>query len=328
MEFLKFCDCVRENVCRQIAENYGDVEVELKEKLAVNGERRMTMTIKSDHRAVIPVYYLDEFYKAYQEGDTMEDISMYIANRYEMDKDGYSGMEVQELGCFDDIKYKITMKVVNAKCNRELLRSCPHYLMADLAVMYQMVLSDNGKMKSSVKITNEMLNVWGVTRENVHQAALEAVEKDSPYVLNDIGELQNQLMMESLGIQDNYVEKNFLGKDRYTGESWMMVLTNKTRSDGASVLANPSVMKKVMEIVNDDIYVLPSSVHEVIILPQAIADMDGLTPKGLGEMVRDVNAEAVDRKDWLSDHVYGMSLADMRLKIVKESMEKSKEWER
>lgn len=328
MEFLKFCDCVRENVYHQMTENYANVEVELKKKLAVNGERKMTIVIKSEHCAVVPVYYLDAFYKAYQEGDTVEEISRYIIKRYEMDKDGCTGMEVQELECFNDIKDKITMKIVNAKCHRKLLRSCPHCLMADLAVMYQIALSDNKVMKSSVIITNEMLGLWGVTRETVHQAALDTVEKDSPYVLNDIGELQNRLMMESLGIQNDYVEKNFLGKDKCMGASWMLVLTNKTYLNGASALAIPSVMKKVMEVVKDDIYILPSSVNEVIILPQAIADTGRLTPKELGEMVRKAKAIELDRKDWLSDHIYEMSRDDMELKIAKESMEKTKDWER
>ena len=123
-------------------------------------------------------------------------------------------------------------------------------------------------------------------------------------------------------------DENFLVGDHYDGHSPMLVLSNTSRMYGACVLANSSVLEKVTEVVNDDVYILPSSVHELIIVPKGKASEMGVTPKDLGDMVREVNRCEVDQDERLSNHVYEFKRDTKSLEVCKDSKEKNRESER
>ena len=92
----------------------------------------------------------------------------------------------------------------------------------------------------------------------------------------------------------------------------MYVLTNSTGSLGAAALFYPDVKEKAAELLGSDYYILPSSTHEVILVP----DTAGINPKELCEMVKQANRTVVDEKDILSDNVYHYSRDERRLDKV------------
>ena len=92
----------------------------------------------------------------------------------------------------------------------------------------------------------------------------------------------------------------------------MYVLTNTEKSFGASAVLFPAVLKAVREHLQSDYYVLPSSIHECIIIP---AD-ENLNPAALHEMVKEINEEHVAPEELLGDSVYFYSQKKQRLEIV------------
>ena len=94
------------------------------------------------------------------------------------------------------------------------------------------------------------------------------------------------------------------------------------------MLANPQILSKVSDVIGDSYYILPSSVHEVLVIPKEFAKTMDMTPKELGAMVRDVNAEEVSKEERLSDHIYEFDKDTKSLDTVKESKEKTKDLER
>ena len=92
----------------------------------------------------------------------------------------------------------------------------------------------------------------------------------------------------------------------------MYVLTNSTGSLGAAALFYPDVKEKAAELMGSDYYILPSSVHEVILVP----DNPSIDAKDLCKMVKEANRTVVEEKDILSDNVYHYSREDRRLDKV------------
>ena len=104
----------------------------------------------------------------------------------------------------------------------------------------------------------------------------------------------------------------------------MYVLSNPMRVNGASVLAYPNLQEQLESVFPQDCYLLPSSLHEMIIIPKDL----GMTPKEMGEMVREVNQKEVARDEILSDRVYEFDREKRQLRQIPESIEKEKEMER
>jgi len=137
----------------------------------------------------------------------------------------------------------------------------------------------------SARVTNQMMEDYSVTPEQLHQDAIANTPR--------IFEPKVQSMMEALtGIPEE--------------DPQMMVVTNSQGSLGASALFCEGIMDKAAEHMKGNYFVLPSSIHEVLLLPD-----DGTMDREVLEaMVQDVNMTAVSPEDMLSDHVYHYDAKD------------------
>ena len=110
--------------------------------------------------------------------------------------------------------------------------------------------------------------------------------------------------------------KEIINRDEYFEElrdaAPMYVLSNRTRVQGASCILYPNILKDFAAAVKSDFYILPSSVHEVILLPVQ-GDED---EEGLKRMVCEVNETQVEREEVLSDSVYYYSREREKLSIL------------
>lgn len=104
----------------------------------------------------------------------------------------------------------------------------------------------------------------------------------------------------------------------------MLVLTNEKKNFGAAMMFEPQVMDQLSQSFPEGFYILPTSLHEVLILP----DRGGISPKELGAMVREVNQSQVEKMEQLSDRVYRYDKEKQKIVEVPESIERGKEMSR
>ena len=116
--------------------------------------------------------------------------------------------------------------------------------------------------------------------------------------------------------------EDFLDGADYVNAGMLLVASNEQKHYGANIIADKNMMEKISQVINDDMYILPSSVHELLILPKENAKDLGMTPKALGEMVREVNRTQVEPKERLANHVYEYNRDTKELAIVNASREK------
>ena len=174
---------------------------------------------------------------------------------------------------FEDIKDKLFIRICGVGINEEDLSILANTKINNLAIAYNVLidkLTDNLPIKS-IKITNELLDKYGVSKEELHKAAIQNSEKIFPtkyYKTNDL-------------IPFN-------------------ILTNEIGCLGAAALFYPNQMEKIAASLGGNYFVLPSSIHEVLVLP----DYGNLNYIELEQMVKEINKTTVDRKDQLSNDVY------------------------
>ena len=271
MEYKDFVEYIKENAV-YIAGEGGKITIN--HVIKNNGHEMDGLVIMEKGRDIAPTIYLDSFYEMYTQGENIKNIIRQIEIIYRENRDNIT-FDVNILKNFDTIQDKIVYKVVNYKSNEKLLSQVPHKRILDLAVVFYCLL-DNGDGKSATAlIYNNNLKNWNVTIDDVYKAAL----KNTPDLLHcRISSMSALFDKCGVNVDGKEVDlKDYVPSDMY-------VLTNETKINGAACI----------------LYILPSSIHEVILLPK----LPIFEKNELVNMVREVNTEGVAADEILSDNVY------------------------
>lgn len=94
----------------------------------------------------------------------------------------------------------------------------------------------------------------------------------------------------------------------------MYVLSNKLKNYGAACIAYPYILDMLAGVLKENFYVLPSSVHEVIIVPES----SQIRQSELERMVREINETQVPEEEILSNHAYFYYAQEGKLQLGKE----------
>ena len=194
------------------------------------------------------------------------------------------------------MKDHIICKLVNAEMNADYLADKPHTLVEDLAVVYAVDLGGGEGGRMSAPITNNLMEQYGVTTQELHDIALQNLS-ESQIEFKTMRDVLVDMMFPD-GIQEGDPRAFMLPPEEENPS--MYVLSNADKLNGAAALLDAKTMEDISEKLGGDFVVLPSSIHETIVLPLN-EDMDRHT---LEAMVQDVNAGQVAPEERLSDHVY------------------------
>lgn len=200
-------------------------------------------------------------------------------------------VNVNALMNYEIMKEKLSVEVISAEVNEELLAKVPHDRIEDLAVVYRFIMESNEDGRASILVNNDLIERMGVTHEQLRADALENSPEIRPAVIQGMNEVMKEMMgpeaYEMFGIPDDT-------------EEMMFIATVPDKNSGAGVLAYQDFMDQAAEKIGGDFFILPSSIHEILLVPD-----DG--QKGADElkaMVMDVNATQVSPEERLSDNVY------------------------
>ena len=289
MDYNIFKECILE----AIAERFGnDCKIEYKEVLKNNGIRLDGLLVRFSNKSISPTVYVNDYYDRYVAGEEIDEIADHIVwliknNSLEDDFDPES------LILFENIKERIVYKLVNYEKNEDLLKTVPHKKFLDLAVVYYISIKEDIFESASILINNAHLELWGKTMEDIDRLAKE----NSPRILKPELKSMAQTLMEIIRHEKKKPED--IDED-VLSDCGMYVLSNEKKQFGASAILYDNVIKDFSESLNSDLYILPSSVHEVIMIPSLLVD----SVDKLNEMICEVNATQVPLIDILSNHSY------------------------
>lgn len=287
MEYKEFVEYIKMNA-GYIAGEGGNITIN--HVIKNNGCEMDGLVIMEKGKDIAPTIYLDSFYELYTNGENIKNIIRQIEVIYEQNKNNVT-FDVNILKHFDTIKDKIVYKVVNYRSNEKLLEQVPHKRILDLAVVFYCLLDNEYGRSATALIYNNNLKNWNVTIDDVYKAAL----KNTPDLLHSkISSMA--ALFEKCGVNVDGEEvdlKDYVPSDMY-------VLTNESKLNGAACILYENVLYDFAQKMGADLYILPSSVHEVILLPKlSMFEKDELV-----NMVKEVNTEGVAADEVLSDHVY------------------------
>ena len=302
MDFDQFKEVVKDSIKEYLPEDYEKASVEIRDVIKNNDTHLSGLTIRDEGTSIAPTLYLEDFYSQYEGGKDMDDILAHMADVYdEAARDGLSFDKenlVNQLTDYEATKDKIIPRVVNKESNEERLKGMPHTDMGDLAITYHVDLGDSDGGQMSVAVSNEMMDKYGVSVSELHDQACKNMEEVSPTSFETMIETLANLMIPDYENMTSE-EKAEARAEFDMPDPGMYVLSNGNKSFGAAAMLDTDTMDKIREEVGD-FYILPSSVHEVLIVPKR----EDMHLSDLEAMVQEVNATQVAPNEVLSDHVY------------------------
>ena len=308
-EYRAFCEEVKTNMKNYLPEEYQDINISLYEATKNNGVKRIGLTFSREHEELSPKVYLEEFFVMAKECVSIGKICEEIVKVYGEAISKSLRYEVLKQGKYEDIKDHIFMTLVNYKRNEEMLRNVPHKVVDDLAVYYRICLPEAESYVATAAINKEMLEQWDISIEELHQVAYT----NTPKILKPC--------LFAMADAISGMKVNLLETEISESEEKMYVLTSHNNKYGSYCVMYPEIIQDIRRITGWDFYILPSSIHETILIPKN----EFVNLVYMGKMIREINNSQVDPEEQLSDHAYEVLFEgdEMKLVSVKESM---KDW--
>lgn len=287
MNMNEFASTLAENMERHIGR---PIHTDIREVIKVNDQRRLALVISEPGITAAPTIYLESFYEELEGGKTFDDICEEIKTIYQENSTGPENMLVSELEHFDSIKHRICYKLINASRNKDFLKDIPFVLFENLAIIFYILLDVDSDGSASITVNNKMMkDMWGTTTDELFQLARENTQHYLPGSITSIGNVLSEMM----GIDDaEYCDE---------ASDNLFVCTNASKVNGAVTMLYDGLLKDFARAHHvEQFFILPSSVHEVLLMPWS----EDITVKDLEFMVREVNRTEVAAADYLSDNVY------------------------
>ena len=290
MDYNMFKECILEAIAERFEE---DCKIEYKEVLKNNGIKLDGVLVRFSNKSISPTVYVNDYFDRYVEGEDIDEIADHIEwliknNCLEDDFDP------ETLILFENIKNQIVYKLINAEKNEELLKTVPHKMFLDLAIVYYISIKEDIFESASILINNAHLELWGKTLEDIDRLAKENGPKILKPEIKSMAQTLTEIICQR-GENPEEIDEDMLS------DCGMYVLTNEKKQFGASAILYDNVIKDFSKSLSShSLYILPSSVHEVIMIPSILVD----SVDKLNEMICEVNATQVPLVDILSNHCY------------------------
>lgn len=175
-------------------------------------------------------------------------------------------------------------------------------VLAQIASVYQILMDKTGEGTATITITDNLMDGYGITLEELHDQALQNMDTLQPHSFKGMNETVAEMIAVDIAREQNVGmdEAKEMAMQMMTDiPDTMFVLTNDTKVNGAAAILNDDIRQEIAEKVGD-FYMLPSSIHETLIIPKDA----GMEFKELEQMVQEVNQTQVAPGERLSDHVY------------------------
>lgn len=310
MELQQFTD----TVISALEEYYGEgIKIESHTVYKNNGLQLMGLCVLPEGQNIAPTIYLNQYYSRYREGVSFGEIVEEILSVLEKNQ-LTENLNVDFFLDYEQVKKRLVFRLINREKNEKLLQEVPYREWEDLAVVCHCLMMNELIGTGSILIHKQHLQVWNISEETLFQDARENSPQMEPAQICPMSEMIRRVMGKSIEqkieeICEEYPEDkehllertlDTMARDLEENQIPMYVLTNTQRYYGAACLAYPNLLEHIGNQLQEDFYVIPSSVHEIILVSQS-ADMEETY---LNKVIQEVNDTQVEPDEWLSNHAY------------------------
>lgn len=294
VEDRKFLEEIRQAVESIAGEDYS---IEIVDMQKNNNTVYTGMTVKGRGENISPTLQLEEFYQAFLDGVPVWEIAKNIFDWVRRDHNTRPDIPT-DFYHFEKFREKIIFRLVNTEKNRELLKKVPSVpVYENLSLVFVIILQNDEDGVKTVRISNQLMRTWNVEADELYRIALENTPRLFPASFDNIAQVLRRMQMCSA--KDSGEVMDGIGEET-SEEPPMYVLSNHARINGAAVIAYPGLLEDIANRLDTNLIILPSSIHEVIIMPEMMESDFHV----LNAMVREINQTELKEEEILSDTAY------------------------
>ena len=313
MEKKEFYESMRKKIEEKLPENIrAEGKLAIKEARKNNDVMMHGIMISREGTGVSPIIYIDDAYDLYRSGRSVEELAPAAADAFCKAWEDQPCVDSLSLR-YEDIKDRIFYRIADVQRNRGRLSEMKYSLAeCGFAKIYSIAVSKDG----SIPITNSLAAEYGYDPEKIFEDAERNTPEMYPAVFEDLQDIVMDLAMPGSPRLTLLSER-----ERFDKSSDMYLLSSRDMTNGAATIFYPDVKEKIAEVIDDSYYVLPSSTHELMIVPCK----SGIPPEHLRQTVRKVNEIMGAETEILSDRIMKYDRDMKELKVVKEERDKDQE---
>ena len=229
-----------------------------------NGTILNGLSIMRKGAGVSPTIYLESYYERFQEGTSFNFIIQEILQIYQ-EHTAVTHLDFSILNDFSLLRDKVMYKLIHTASNRELLQDIPSIPYLDLSIVFYLFLEKNEYGQMTALIHNDHLESWNTCLEELYRLASANTPEFLPADLKPMSDVMKSIAQEQLGTdyREDFIDELMSSPDA----SPLYVLTNSSGICGACALLYPDQLKNFADMLESDLVILPSSIHEVLLVP-------------------------------------------------------------
>lgn len=290
MNEKEFLAVTKEELLRRFGEG---TQIRFQEVRKNNNVLLQGMLIQKPGSNISPTIYMDAFYEMYERGHSMEEIIERIVEVYERGE-VKGNIDMEFFRDFGQVKGRIVYRLINAERNQELLKNIPHILFLDLAICFYYAFYNDELGEGMILVHNSHMEMWNTN----HQELMKLAQENTPRLFKPMFITMDAIMNNIFTPQETETEPiNFY------------IVTNRQKSQGAACILYPQMLEMIAKKLGGSFYMIPSSIHEVIIFK----DTGEEDICYLQEVILEANSSQVLVEDILSDHPYYYDKVEKKL---------------
>lgn len=294
MTYEEFQKEVQENFKNYLPERYADYQIQIMPVQKINQILDGLSLVPTEKSATIsPTIYLNDMYKDYSRNGNLDTVLKRAANKLEQAiREAPSVVPSID---FETAEDNITFQLINTRQNKELLQDVPNRPFHDLSIIYRWVVKTDEEGMHSTVIRNSLAEKIGLSEEQMFNLALKNTRRILPPTVKSMNEVICDMFIKD-GMPAEVADTMI---DELPSEQTMWVISNERGINGAASMLYEDKLHELAENLKTDLYIMPSSIHEVIAVSTSMGD-----PNEFAQMVAEINMDQVALEERLSNEVY------------------------
>ena len=292
MNYEIFKEVVAEKFIDYLPEQYKDMGLNIHSVDKVN----MTMdglTLVGDEVRISPTIYINDMYEDYKKSDDLQEVLVMASKR--MDQAMRGAQDIAPSIDLENAKDNLVFQLVNTEQNKQLLSDVPNREFQDLSIIYRWVVKVDEEGIQSTVIHNSLAEQIGLSEEEMFKLAVDNTRRILPPTVRSMNDVIRDMFMKD-GMPPEIADM-MIGE--MPAEQTMWIISNDRGLNGAISMLYEDQLHTLAENLETDLYIMPSSVHEVIAVSTDMGD-----PNELAQMVVEINMDQVSLDERLSNQVY------------------------
>lgn len=289
--FEEFVKQVRTGLEKMLRNRYGEANVGIVTARKINCEMVGLICDVNNTYNVSPTIYMESLYSSYMEHGDMEVILERATEAIQGAMKECHNLK-SKINNFTEETDQIIFQLIHTEQNKELLETMPHRNFLDMSIVYRRIIDIDEEGIFSAPINHNLADAMGLDEEDLYQLAYDNTRKILKPKFYSMSQIIEELQ-GSIGVTEEEMSNKEMEQS-----TPLYVVTNSIKNWGAASVLYLGQLQAFAEKLGSDLYLLPSSVHEMIITE---ADSDML--ETLESMVYEVN-QTLPIEDRLSNEVY------------------------